>query len=83
MLQVHQQYMSAHPELGHMMSDFVQHMLLNKPEDVLAAAKQYFAAFAPPPQPQPPLAASQARETIADTAAAGQPAQISADTAAV
>lgn len=47
MLDIHRTYVAAHPELSHLLSDFLQHMLINKPDDVFGAARDYFAAFHP------------------------------------
>ncbi|EGD76000.1 hypothetical protein PTSG_00707 [Salpingoeca rosetta] len=38
-------YVTAHPELKHLVSDFLQHIIVRKPDDVYQAAKDYFAQF--------------------------------------
>jgi hypothetical protein len=39
--------MRHHPELKALLADFLQFLLLRKPDDVIAFAAQYFAAFSP------------------------------------
>jgi len=39
--------MSEHPELRAILADFVQSLLIHKPEDVLQFARDTFAPFAP------------------------------------
>ena len=41
----HAKYMRHHPELKHLMADFLQFLLLRKPEDTLNFAGEYFASF--------------------------------------
>ena len=43
----HARYVAEHPELKHVMSDFLSQVLLMKPADVRAFAKEYFAAYLP------------------------------------
>ena len=43
----HATYMKHHPELKALLADFLQFLLLRKPEDVVAFAADYFAAFSP------------------------------------
>jgi hypothetical protein len=38
-------YLANHPEFQQLMSDFLQHLLHQKPEDVFKATAEYFAAF--------------------------------------
>ncbi|KAM4551287.1 LOW QUALITY PROTEIN: ciliogenesis-associated TTC17-interacting protein-like [Odontesthes bonariensis] len=50
----HASYLRQHPEIRALMSDFLQLLLLRKPDDVLQFAKEYFLPFAscrPPEQP--------------------------------
>jgi hypothetical protein len=41
----HATYMRHHPELRALLSDFLQFLLLRKPDDVIAFAADYFSAF--------------------------------------
>ncbi|XP_046553649.1 ciliogenesis-associated TTC17-interacting protein-like [Haliotis rubra] len=41
----HAVYMRHHPELKALLADFLQFLLLRKPDDVLSFAAEYFAAF--------------------------------------
>ncbi|XP_064648234.1 ciliogenesis-associated TTC17-interacting protein-like [Lineus longissimus] len=41
----HAVYMRHHPELRALLADFLQFLLLRKPDDVLAFAAEYFASF--------------------------------------
>ncbi|XP_076471459.1 ciliogenesis-associated TTC17-interacting protein-like [Babylonia areolata] len=41
----HTVYMRHHPELKALLADFLQFLLLRKPDDVIAFAAEYFAAF--------------------------------------
>lgn len=43
----HATYMKHHPELKALLADFLQFLLLRKPEDVAAFAADYFSAFSP------------------------------------
>ncbi|XP_071803391.1 ciliogenesis-associated TTC17-interacting protein-like [Asterias amurensis] len=43
----HATYMRHHPELKALLADFLQFLLLRKPEDVVAFAADYFASFSP------------------------------------
>lgn len=43
----HTVYMRHHPELKALLADFLQFLLLRKPDDTIAFAAQYFAAFSP------------------------------------
>ncbi|XP_072038474.1 ciliogenesis-associated TTC17-interacting protein-like [Amphiura filiformis] len=43
----HATYMKHHPELKALLADFLQFLLLRKPEDVVAFAADYFTAFSP------------------------------------
>eukprot|EP00055_Hartaetosiga_balthica_P003656 m.8539 g.8539 ORF g.8539 m.8539 type:complete len:87 (-) comp3177_c0_seq1:52-312(-) len=40
-----QAYISSHPELRNLLSDFLQHILVHKPEDVKAEAKEFFEQY--------------------------------------
>ena len=42
----HNVYMRHHPELKAVLGDFVQFLLLRKPDDVVAFAADYFSSFA-------------------------------------
>ncbi|CAL1528736.1 unnamed protein product [Lymnaea stagnalis] len=55
----HATYMRHHPELRALLADFLQFLLLRKPDDVLAFAANYFAAFSTSmPDPSPYLASN-------------------------
>jgi len=41
----HASYARRHPDLRSLLSDFVQHLLIDKPTDVLDFCTQYFDAF--------------------------------------
>jgi len=43
----HASYAAHHPDLRALLSDFVQHLLIDKPTDVLEFCSQYFDAFSP------------------------------------
>ncbi|XP_025094609.1 ciliogenesis-associated TTC17-interacting protein-like isoform X2 [Pomacea canaliculata] len=43
----HAVYMRHHPELKALLADFLQFLLLRKPQDVIAFAAEYFSAFSP------------------------------------
>eukprot|EP01147_Barroeca_monosierra_P009826 gene9826-2019_t len=40
-----QDYVTTHPELKHLISDFLQYILVRKPENVHEAASIYFSQF--------------------------------------
>lgn len=42
----HKEYMSAHPELRAILADFLQSLLIHKPDDVYQFARDTFAPFA-------------------------------------
>jgi len=42
----HASYAAHHPDLRALLSDFLQHLLIDKPADVLDFCAQYFDAFA-------------------------------------
>jgi len=42
---VHASYAAHHPDLRALLSDFLQHLLIDKPADVLDFCVQYFDAF--------------------------------------
>ncbi|XP_052817813.1 ciliogenesis-associated TTC17-interacting protein-like [Mya arenaria] len=53
----HAKYMRHHPELKALLADFMQFLLLRKPDDVIAFSADYFAAFSTSmPSPSPYLA---------------------------
>ncbi|XP_059163387.1 ciliogenesis-associated TTC17-interacting protein-like isoform X2 [Physella acuta] len=55
----HATYMRHHPELRALLADFLQFLLLRKPDDILAFAANYFAAFSTSmPDPSPYLASN-------------------------
>lgn len=55
----HALYMRHHPELRALLADFMQFLLLRKPDDVIAFAADYFASFSPSmPSPTPYLASN-------------------------
>lgn len=41
----HMEYIQTHPRLKALLSDFMMHILIQKPEDVFAATAEYFKAF--------------------------------------
>lgn len=43
----HKQYMLAHPELRAILADFLQSLLIHKPDNVYQFARDTFAPFAP------------------------------------
>ena len=55
----HAMYMRRHPELRALLADFMQFLLLRKPDDVIAFSAEYFASFSPSmPSPSPYLASN-------------------------
>ncbi|GFS27239.1 ciliogenesis-associated TTC17-interacting protein-like [Elysia marginata] len=55
----HATYMRHHPELRALLADFLQFLLLRKPDDVIAFAADYFSAFSTSmPDPSPFLASN-------------------------
>ncbi|KAK0070447.1 ciliogenesis-associated TTC17-interacting protein [Biomphalaria pfeifferi] len=55
----HATYMCHHPELRALLADFLQFLLLRKPDDVIAFAANYFAAFSTLiPDPSPYMASN-------------------------
>lgn len=42
----HKQYMLAHPELRAILADFLQSLLIHKPDDVYQFARETFAPYA-------------------------------------
>ncbi|RUS87488.1 hypothetical protein EGW08_004742 [Elysia chlorotica] len=55
----HASYMRHHPELRALLADFLQFLLLRKPDDVIAFAADYFSAFSTSmPDPSPFLASN-------------------------
>ena len=49
----YQQYMRQNPELRAVLADFMQALLVEKPEDVYDFARQFFAPFATDSVPTP------------------------------
>jgi len=43
----HQTYLRHHPEVRDILSDFFQHCLIHKPEDIVHEAAKYFSQFSP------------------------------------
>jgi len=41
----HYTYLDAHPEFRSLLADFVQYILLRKPDDIVGAASEYFLSF--------------------------------------
>ncbi|KAJ8313623.1 hypothetical protein KUTeg_008767 [Tegillarca granosa] len=55
----HSSYIRQHPELKALLADFLQFLLLRKPDDVIAFSAEYFASFAATmPSPTPYLASN-------------------------
>lgn len=53
----HTLYLRQHPEIRALISDFLQFLLLRKPDDVFQFAREYFLPFAPDYSPEPSLKA--------------------------
>ena len=53
MQESYQQYMARNPELRAVLADFMQAMLIQKPDNVYVFAQQFFAPFAEKSVPQP------------------------------
>lgn len=53
----HTLYLRQHPEIRALISDFLQFLLLRKPDDVFQFAREYFLPFAPDQSPEPSLKA--------------------------
>lgn len=51
----HVKYIEAHPELKDILNDFLSRVLLDKPSDVRAFAKEHFSAYLPPPPENVPF----------------------------
>nr|XP_046263269.1 ciliogenesis-associated TTC17-interacting protein [Scatophagus argus] len=51
----HASYLRRHPEIRALISDFLQFLLLRKPDDVFQFAREYFQAFASHYPPEPNL----------------------------
>ncbi|KAH7815645.1 uncharacterized protein MONOS_18310 [Monocercomonoides exilis] len=45
MAEEYQAYMKSHPEIKHILSDFLCDVLTNKPEDVFQYGKEYFESI--------------------------------------
>ncbi|XP_033116515.1 ciliogenesis-associated TTC17-interacting protein-like [Anneissia japonica] len=54
----HATYMRHHPELKALLADFLQFLLLRKPENIVAFASDYFSAFSPSTKEGNPYATS-------------------------
>lgn len=52
----HNKYIEKHPELQQLLNDFVSEVLLEKPENPITFAREYFSKFNPNPVPNYPLA---------------------------
>uniref|UniRef100_A0A3Q0RKC3 Ciliogenesis-associated TTC17-interacting protein n=1 Tax=Amphilophus citrinellus TaxID=61819 RepID=A0A3Q0RKC3_AMPCI len=50
----HSSYLRKHPEIRALVSDFLQLLLLRKPDDVFLFTRQYFTSFVSPPRPSQP-----------------------------
>lgn len=48
LIEGHGEYVRSHPELKALMADFLQHLLLRKPEDVYSEAASFFAPYGRP-----------------------------------
>lgn len=53
----HASYLRQHPEIRALISDFLQFLLLRKPDDVFQFAREYFLPFASCRPPEPSLKA--------------------------
>lgn len=53
----HASYLRKHPEIRALISDFLQFLLLRKPDDIFQFAKEYFLPFASCHPPEPSLKA--------------------------
>lgn len=53
----HTLYLRQHPEIRALISDFLQFLLLRKPDDVFQFAREYFLPFGPDHSPEPSLQA--------------------------
>ncbi|XP_076601084.1 ciliogenesis-associated TTC17-interacting protein [Chaetodon auriga] len=53
----HASYLRQHPEIRALVSDFLQFLLLRKPDDVFQFAREYFLHFDPCSPPEPSLKA--------------------------
>ncbi|XP_032386801.1 ciliogenesis-associated TTC17-interacting protein isoform X2 [Etheostoma spectabile] len=53
----HASYLRQHPDIRALISDFLQFLLLRKPDDVFQAAREYFLPFASRRPPEPSLKA--------------------------
>ncbi len=51
----HASYLRQHPEIRALTSDFLQFLLLRKPDDVFQFAREYFLPFASHGSPEPSL----------------------------
>lgn len=56
----HAVYMRHHPELKALLADFLQFLLLRKPQDVIAFAADYFSSFSSKMSSQTPYMQSSA-----------------------
>lgn len=54
----HASYLRQHPEIRALISDFLQFLLLRKPDDVFQFAREYFLPFASCRPPEPSLKAT-------------------------
>ncbi|KAK1879085.1 Ciliogenesis-associated TTC17-interacting protein [Dissostichus eleginoides] len=51
----HASYLRQHPEIRALISDFLQFLLLRKPDDIFQFARDYFIPFASRRPPKPSL----------------------------
>ncbi|XP_011407155.1 PREDICTED: ciliogenesis-associated TTC17-interacting protein-like [Amphimedon queenslandica] len=53
LIEEHSQFVETHPELGAILADFLQSLLIHKPDDVYGFAYDFFAPYSPilPPEP--------------------------------
>ncbi|XP_026169715.1 ciliogenesis-associated TTC17-interacting protein [Mastacembelus armatus] len=63
----HASYLRQHPEIRALISDFLQFLLLRKPEDVFQFAREYFLPFASPPSPRTVSKPSHTERTLKST----------------
>jgi len=56
----HSTYIRSHPELKSILADFLQFLLLRKPDDVVQFCAEYFSAFSPTMPSSTPYLASNA-----------------------
>lgn len=47
LIEDHSQFVKDHPELGAILADFIQSLLLHKPDDVYRFTYDFFAPYSP------------------------------------